>query len=66
MVVSLAVGGGAPNLPASQETHYLHARWKKSRVIAKLKNVAVTCVAWDSSHTSEASTGCGSPLPSAP
>eukprot|EP00884_Botryococcus_braunii_P001644 jgi/Botrbrau1/11480/Bobra.0360s0007.1 len=57
MVVCVALGGGPSGPPPSQETHYLHARWKKSRVISKLKNLDLSCLAWDPTHTSEASTG---------
>lgn len=39
------------------ETHYLHASWKKSRVLSKLKGVAVSCVAWNKQKQSGSTTG---------
>ncbi len=51
MLVAVSVAG------TGHESHYVHARWKKSRVIGKLKNVAVSCLAWDSVRGSEATTG---------
>ena len=39
------------------ETHYLHASWKKSRVLSKLKDVKVSCVGWNKDIQSEGSTG---------
>ena len=39
------------------ESHYLHANWKKSRVLSKLKDVKVSCVGWNKDAQSESSTG---------
>ena len=39
------------------ETHYLHARWRKARVLGKLKNVGVSCVAWNLEQGSATATG---------
>lgn len=41
---------------AGAETHYLHMRWKKSRVLTRLKNIVVSAVAWNRHQLSEATT----------
>ena len=39
------------------ETHYLHANWKKSRVISKLKGISISCVGWNRLQETSGSTG---------
>lgn len=39
------------------ETHYLHANWKKSRVVSKLKGISVSCVGWNRLQENSGSTG---------
>mmetsp|Transcript_23999 Transcript_23999/g.66689 ORF Transcript_23999/g.66689 Transcript_23999/m.66689 type:complete len:1007 (-) Transcript_23999:341-3361(-) len=39
------------------ENHYVHAKWKKSRLMSKLKGVTVTAVGWSEGQVSEQSTG---------
>ena len=39
------------------EIHYLHAKWKKPRLLSKLKGTNVTAIAWNIQQVSEASTG---------
>jgi len=39
------------------ENHYVHSRWRKSRLLAKLKGVAVTAVGWNGWEVSEHGTG---------
>lgn len=39
------------------ETHYIHANWKKSRVLSKLKDVKVSCVGWNKDTQSQSTTG---------
>lgn len=39
------------------ETHYLHVKWKKPRLLSKLKGVNVTAIAWHPKEVTEASTG---------
>lgn len=55
-LVVLAYGGAA-------ETHYLHAKWPKPRPLARLRGVAVSAAAFDASHASDSSTGCGGSVP---
>ena len=38
------------------ESHYVHANWRKSRVLSKLKNVPVSSLAW-SKDVTDASSG---------
>ena len=40
------------------ETHYVHARWRKARVLGKLKNVPLSCLAWNLEQGTDAATGC--------
>ena len=49
-IVSLQIG----TVP---ETHYIHASWKKSRVISKLKGITVACVGWNRLQENTSSTG---------
>ena len=44
-------------LGATAEAHYVHARWKRSRPISKLKGVSLTAVGWSAAQVTEASTG---------
>jgi hypothetical protein len=55
-IVSIEAGN---TLGASTEVHYVHAKWKKSRMLPKLKQkgMRITAIAWDLSHLSESSTG---------
>eukprot|EP00951_Prasinocladus_malaysianus_P008666 scaffold63026_cov38-Prasinocladus_malaysianus.AAC.1 len=39
------------------ESHYTHAKWKKSRLMSKLKGVTVTAVGWNEAQLTEQSTG---------
>jgi len=39
------------------ENHYVHAKWKKSRLMSKLKGVAVTAVGWNDGRVDEHTTG---------
>ena len=39
------------------ELHYLHAKWKKPRLLNKLKGVHITALAWHPTDVSDASTG---------
>ena len=39
------------------EVHYLHANWKKPRLLNKLKGTNVTALAWHPSDVSDSSTG---------
>ena len=41
------------------EVHYIHSRWKKAKVLGKLKGVHITAVAWNKQQGSEGNTGCG-------
>lgn len=55
-LISVEVGN---TLGSSTEVHYVHARWKKSRTLSKLKQkgTRITAVAWHHAQLSEASTG---------
>lgn len=55
-LVAVTVGN---TLGSATEMHYVHAKWKKSRVLAKLKQIGlhVTAVAWDATKVSESSSG---------
>ncbi|KAK9832068.1 hypothetical protein WJX81_003754 [Elliptochloris bilobata] len=44
-------------LGATAEAHYVHARWKRSRPIGKMKGVSLTAVGWNAAQVTEASTG---------
>lgn len=55
-LVVLAAGGAV-------ETHYLYAKWPKPRPLARLRGVAVSAAAFDASHASDSSTGCGGNVP---
>ena len=41
------------------EVHYIHSRWKKAKVLGKLKGVHITAVAWNKQAGGEGNTGCG-------
>ena len=41
------------------EVHYIHSRWKKAKVLGKLKGMHITAVAWNKQQGGEGSTGCG-------
>lgn len=43
---------------ATTEVHYMHSRWKKAKVLGKLKGVHITAVAWNKQQGSEGNTGC--------
>ena len=47
----------ALQLGTVHEAHYIHASWKKSRVLSKLKGVAVSCVGWNKQAQSDSTTG---------
>lgn len=55
-LVSVTVGSA---LGSTTELHYVHAKWKKPRVLSKVKQkgVRITAVAWSSSNLSETSSG---------
>ena len=40
------------------EVHYIHSRWKKAKVLGKLKGVHITAVAWNKQQGGEGNTGC--------
>ena len=40
----------------ASESHYIHANWRKSRLLGKLKNIPVSSVAWSEDAT-DASSG---------
>ena len=44
-------------LGSSSELHYVHAKWKKPKVLSKLKGTRISAVAWDQAKVSEGSTG---------
>ena len=44
-------------LGAVAEAHYVHARWKRSRPIGKLKGVSLTAAGWSAAQVTEAGTG---------
>ena len=48
---------------AATEVHYMHSRWKKAKVLGKLKGVHITAVAWNKQQGGEGNTGCGWTLP---
>ncbi len=58
-IISVEVGN---TLGSSPEVHYVHAKWKKSRTLSKLKQkgMHISAVAWDDAQLSEASTGYAS------
>ena len=39
------------------ELHYMHAKWKKPRLLSKLKGTNVTAIAWHPTNVSETSSG---------
>lgn len=41
---------------AGIETHYLHVKWKKSRILSRLKGLVISAVAWNRLQLSEATT----------
>ncbi|KAL3143378.1 hypothetical protein ABBQ38_002206 [Trebouxia sp. C0009 RCD-2024] len=47
----------ALQLGSTYENHYIHANWKKSRVLSKLKDVKVSCIGWNKDTQSESTTG---------
>ena len=47
----------ALQLGNTYENHYIHANWKKSRVLSKLKDVKVSCIGWNKDSQSESTTG---------
>lgn len=47
----------ALQLGNAYESHYIHANWKKSRVLSKLKDVKVSCIGWNKETQSEGTTG---------
>ncbi len=44
-------------LGAAAEAHYVHARWKRSRTVSKLRGVSLTAVGWNSAQVTDTSTG---------
>ena len=55
-LLSVTVGSA---LGSTTEMHYVHAKWKKPRVLSKLKQkgLSITAVAWNFPKLSEASSG---------
>ncbi len=49
-------------LGAAAEAHYVHARWKRSRVFGKPRGVALTAVGWNAAQVTQAGTGRAAPL----
>ncbi|DBA75172.1 hypothetical protein WJX77_011350 [Trebouxia sp. C0004] len=47
----------ALQLGSTHETHYMHASWKKNKVLSKLKGVAISCVGWNRQTQSDITTG---------
>ncbi len=56
-LVTVTVGSA---LGSTTEMHYVHAKWKKPRVLSKLKQkgLSITAAAWNHAKLSEASSGC--------
>ena len=52
----IAVNAGN-TLGSSAELHYVHAKWKKPKLLSKLKGARISAVAWDQSRVSEGTTG---------
>ena len=48
------------------ETHHLHARWQKARLLGKLRDVHVSAVGWDAEAACDSTTGCGHHLRCSP
>lgn len=46
------------------ETHHLHARWQKARLLSKLRDVHVSAVGWDAEAACDSTTGYGANFPS--
>lgn len=40
-----------------EESYYLHASWKKPKLLAKMKGIVIESVAWDKSNTDTTNTG---------
>lgn len=47
----------ALQLGNTYENHYIHANWKKGRILSKLKDVKVSCIGWNKDTQSESTTG---------
>jgi hypothetical protein len=47
----------ALQLGSAHETHYMHASWKKNKVMSKLKGIAISCVGWNKQTQSDTTTG---------
>lgn len=44
-------------LGAAAEAHYVHACWKRSRVVGKPRGVSLTAVGWNAAQVTQAGTG---------
>jgi len=42
---------------SAHETYYMHASWKKSKILSKLKGVAISCVGWNKQTQSDITKG---------
>jgi hypothetical protein len=54
VIIAVTIGN---TLGSSSELHYAHVKWKKPKLLAKLKGARISAVAWDQSRVSESSTG---------